>query len=270
MGRVVEWGGKPCRKPPRLKKLLTPLPLPRLPVLLLRRWILLPNMHSTYRLPRSLSPLRPCRWQRQRIDSQQRPLSALLLQPNMHSCYNAPHAVGPFCDRAAGSGGGSLRSNGGRAYSASAHVAKPRRSGAAATAAASQTAPTCGRGHPPATHGTDVFGRSYASLQSGANGAIVGHGGGGPSGSAGDGMTENFARATSNRENLHAFGGGVLSTSTNRQAQQSSSVSGQSEDLAVFENLRTPEYQRPRGQSKRHATGSASRGRGRATRGPGD
>ena len=63
-------------------------------------------------------------------------------------------------------------------------------------------------------------------------------------------MTENFARATSNGENLHAFGGGVLSTSTNWQAKQSSSVSGQPEDFAVFENLRTPEYQRPLGQSK--------------------
>ena len=83
-------------------------------------------------------------------------------------------------------------------------------------------------------------------------------------------MTENFARATSNGENLHAFGGGVQSTSTNRQAQHSSSVSGQPKDLAVFENLRTPEYHRPRGQSKRHATRSASRGRGRVTRGPGE
>ena len=146
----------------------------------------------------------------------------------------------------------------------------PVASGAAAAAAALQTAPTCGRRHPPATHGTDVFGSSYASLQSGANGAIAGHGGGGPSGSAGDGVTENLARATSNGENLHAFGGGVLSTSTNRQAQQSSSVSGQPEDLAVLENLRTSEYQRPCGQSKRHATRSASRGLGRGTRGPGE
>ena len=70
--------------------------------------------------------------------------------------------------------------------------------GAAAAAAALQTAPTCGRGHPPATHGTDVLGRSYALLQFGANGAIAGHGGGGPPGSAGDGMIEKFARATSN------------------------------------------------------------------------
>ena len=146
----------------------------------------------------------------------------------------------------------------------------PVAASAAAAAAALQTAPTYGRGHPSATHGTDVFGRSYALLQSGANGAIAGHGGGGPSGSSGDGMTENFARATSNGENLHAFGGGMLSTSTNRQAQQSSSVSGQPEDLAVFENLHTPEYQRPRGRSKRHATGSATRGRGRTTRGPGE
>ena len=81
-------------------------------------------------------------------------------------------------------------------------------------------------------------------------------------------MTEKIARATSNGEILHASGGGVLSTSTNRRVQQSSSVSGQPEDLAVFENLCTPEYQRPRGQSKRHATGSTSRGQGRATRGP--
>ena len=60
------------------------------PVLLLRRWILRPNMHSTHRLPRSLSPLRPCRWQRRRLDSQQRPLSVLLLQPNMHSPLQRP------------------------------------------------------------------------------------------------------------------------------------------------------------------------------------
>ena len=144
------------------------LPLPRLPVLLLRRRILRPNMPSTHRLPRSLSPLRPCRWQRQRLDLQQRPLSVLLLRSNMHSSlqrppracifygraaggggsvrssggcrscfssptvtpnYNASHAVCPFCVRAAGSGGSSLRSNGGRAYSAFAHVAEPRRLG---------------------------------------------------------------------------------------------------------------------------------------------
>ena len=65
----------------------TPLALPRLPVLFLRRWILGPNMYSTHR---SLSPLRPCKWQRQRLDSQQRPLSALFLRPNMPSPLQCP------------------------------------------------------------------------------------------------------------------------------------------------------------------------------------
>ena len=192
--------------------------------------------------------------------------------PTVTPNYNASHAVCPFCGGAAGSGGRSLRSNGGRAYSAFAHVAEPRRLGCRSCGCRVANGTHL---RPRASTSDPRYGRvgkvlCFVSFRSQRRYRwSLGWGSIRISRRRYDGkLCESY---TSNGENLHAFGGGVLSTSTNRQAQQSFSVSDQPKDLAVFENLRrTPEYQRPRRQSKRHATRSASRGRGRATRGPGE
>ena len=139
------------------------------------------------------------------------------------------------------------------------------------------------RQHQSAPNSTDIFGRSLAPLQtlsdvtnartrgvdstpppSGQTDFITSTG---RAFEAGVHQPENFARARSNGQRLHSDGEELVCTAPLVQPGPSLPLSASPEDCVVWEYLQPSVYERPRGQSKRHVSASASKGRGRAASG---
>ena len=151
------------------------------------------------------------------------------------------------------------------------------------------------RQHQSAPNGADIFRRSFAPLQtlsdvtsartrgvdstpppSGQTDFITStgrafeagvHPSTGRAFEAGVHQPENFASARSNGQRLHSDGEELVSTAPHVQPSPSLPLSASPEDCAVWEHLQPSVYERPRGQSKRHVSASASKGRGRAASG---